>query len=438
MRKEFEMGFPLSDKIEGLDRIVKRLKQKYLQLWWDTDTSLPVFFKSYSTNQQKALEKEMSRMVDKLLQYVGQYLPASRSAAGMDFSDPVSLAKEYLEKLSSITAMTIDETFVSGFTRSTREFIDRVNSFDPSMPPENIYQALRNVWVMNVLQTYLNRDMAGSDSIFAYSMLYPYTDNIMDDASLPLEEKLRRSRNLKQRLEGKPFPQTTAGIEKKLDALVTLIERQFPREKFPKVFQSLLAIYNAQVNSLTQQQGNLPPYAVDIPALSFEKGGTSVLADGFLIKGELAEGQEDFCFGLGTFLQLADDIQDIVPDQKNNHMTMFSHVAGKYTPDALANKLFHYITAIVEQGLADPAKTGLKELLRKSFYFHIIEAVGKNRDLYSDAYIAEMQVHFPFRFSFFRKLRKQLNKVLSKQKQRTVNLDIVSAGLMALGARVYE
>jgi hypothetical protein len=87
-------------------------------------------------------------------------------------------------------------------------------------------------------------------------------------------------------------------------------------------------------------------------------------------------------------------------------MTLFSQVAGKYPLDAIANKLFHYISLIVENTLENPSRQDLKKLLHKSFYFHIMEAVGKNKELYSNKYIKNLEAHFPFRFSFLKNLRK--------------------------------
>ena len=438
MKKETAIDFPISGKVGALDHTIKKLKQQYLQLWWETGSTLPTFFKSYHPKEQKQMEKEISLLVDNMLDYMAHYSPVEETEPeDMDFSEPISRARQYLEKLSHITGLHIDDTLGSELTRSTKVFIDKVNRFDPAMAPENIYKALRNIWVMNTLQIYFKLNIHCSNSMFAYSMLYPYTDNIIDDVSLAAAEKLRMKQNLKQRLEGTPYARASE-MEKKIDALVSLIEGEFPRDRFPGVFQSLLGIYNAQVKSLMQQGRDIPPYVMNLAGITFEKGGTSVLADGYLIKGELDEAQEDFCFGLGTFLQLADDIQDMVTDQKNNHITLFSHVIGKYKPDALANKLFHYISAIVERGLADPALKDLKELIHRSFYFHIIEAVGKNRGWYSDGYIDHLQAHFPLRFSYLKKLRKKLNKVLLKQRKQTFKLDVISAGLMALGSRLYE
>jgi hypothetical protein len=297
----------LSSQTGDLANIIKQLTQKYVQLWWHAPASFPSFFKTYGLNEQKKIEKEISHVVEKFFDYMEQYL-APEDVNGIDFSDPIDQAKEYLKKLSDLTGIHLNHTFVNGFIRSTQLFIDKVNMFDPLMAPENIYQALRNIWTTNTLQNYMNLEIGCPDSMFAYSMIYPYTDNVMDDVSMTQTRKIQFSQNLKHRLEGQPYPRGCTETEKKLDALVSLIEERFPRVEFPDVFQSLLGIYNAQAKSLIQQEQDVSPYVIDVLGISFEKGGTSVLADGYLVKGELDEPQQDYCFALGTFLQLADDI----------------------------------------------------------------------------------------------------------------------------------
>lgn len=436
MRKEKELDVVFSRATGELEIRIKKLKQKYLQSWWETESTLPPFFKTYTLKEQKEIENEIAIFVGKMLDYSVQYHPV-KDTESLDFQEPISQTRSYVKRLFNVAGIEIDDSFATGIVRSTNIFIDKVKNFDPAMAPENIYQALRNIWIMNTLQVYFGIEIGCTNSMFAYSMLYPYTDNIMDDVLTGVEEKLRLSQNLGQRLEGKPYSQPK-GIEKKLDSLVELVEEEFPRHRFPVLFQSLLGIYNAQIRSLVQQRQDVPPHVVDIPGISFEKGGTSVLADGYLIKGELDEKQEDICFGLGAFLQLADDIQDIKMDKKNSHMTLFSQGAGKWKLDALANKLFRFIPVVVVPGKKKPALKKLDDLFHKSFYLHIMEAVGKNSELYSDRYIKELQAHFPDRFSFLKKLRKKLRKILSRQKKGAFNLDVVSAGLMALTSRVYE
>jgi hypothetical protein len=433
MKKENLLDAALSRGTGELGTRIKTLTREFLQAWWETGSTLPTFFKTYTLNEQKKIEKEIAHFVEKMLAYSKEY---SAAPGSLDFREPITQTREYVKRFFHTAGIEIDDSFSKGIAHSTNIFIEKIKRFDPAMAPENIYQALRNIWVANTLQVYFGVEMGCTDSIFAYSMFYPYTDNIMDDVTAGLEKKLSINRNLKKRLEGEPYHKPE-GVELQLDALAKLVEKEFPRDRYPAVYRGLLGIYNAQIKSLIQQKQDVPPFVVDIPAISFEKGGASVLTDGYLIKGELNEAQEKLCFGLGAFLQLADDIQDIVPDKQNHHMTIFSQAAGRWKLDALANKLFRFIPVVIP-GDKNPGAKKLDELFFRSFYLHIMEAVGKNSHLYSEAYIKEIRCHFPVRFSFLGKLRKKLKKVLLKQEKGVLNLDVVSAGLMALTARVYE
>lgn len=57
------------------------------------------------------------------------------------------------------------------------------------------------------------------------------------------------------------------------------------------------------------------PDADHVLALSVAKGGASLLADGYLVRGELGPGEAELCFGYGVFLQLLDDLQDVAADE---------------------------------------------------------------------------------------------------------------------------
>ena len=54
----------------------------------------------------------------------------------------------------------------------------------------DIFQAIRNVWIMNSIQILYNMEVKLTPSIFAYSMLYPYSDNYLDDANISVGEKV--------------------------------------------------------------------------------------------------------------------------------------------------------------------------------------------------------------------------------------------------------
>jgi hypothetical protein len=85
--------------------------------------------------------------------------------------------------------LSIDPVFEKGFIRTTREFVENLKAFDPDLKIENVYQALRNVWIMNSLQIYLYLPIEYSDAIFAYSLIYPYTDNSLDDSLLSIASR---------------------------------------------------------------------------------------------------------------------------------------------------------------------------------------------------------------------------------------------------------
>ena len=70
----------------------------------------------------------------------------------------------------------------------------------------------------------------------------------------------------------------------KVDALVCMIEDTYPRHKFPAVYEALLRIQEGQVLSV-QQDSRL--CEAEIRRISIYKGGASVLADGYLMDGEL-------------------------------------------------------------------------------------------------------------------------------------------------------
>ena len=61
----------------------------------------------------------------------------------------------------------------------------------------------------------------------------------------------------------------------------------------------MIAINEAQTKSLLQHTKTIPPNEL-IMEISMEKGGTSVLADGYLVEGDMTEEDALFAFGLGV------------------------------------------------------------------------------------------------------------------------------------------
>ncbi len=215
-----------------------------------------------------------------------------------------------------------------GFSAVATQLARQARQFDPGVSASDIFQASRNAWTACGLQVLLGRDMRLTPSIFAYSMLYPYTDNYLDDPATSRSAKLAFSERFRRRLDGDavaPFNDREATIWR----LVELIEEEYARADWPEVYDSLLAIHRAQENSVRLLRSGSSPAGVDVLKLSFEKGGASVLADAYLVAGSLSPDEAQFAFDWGVLLQLADDLQDLQQDLREGILTIFTQAAAR-------------------------------------------------------------------------------------------------------------
>jgi hypothetical protein len=284
----------------------------------------------------------------------------------------------------------------------TRDFVRAAKSFDPGIKDESLFQALRNVWIVNTIQLILDEPMSLSPAVFGYSMLYPWTDNYLDDPQLPAQAKLAFGAWLERRLCGSaaaPADAHTAQVAQ----LVALIEGCFPRAEFEDVYVSLRAIHQAQMASLEQQTacGSLSEH--DLLRATFRKGGASVLPDAYLVAGSLSEAEAEFMFGFGVLLQLIDDLQDLQADLANGHATLFARQAGGLL-DGVTTRLWAFAQAVLwAAGRFDaPKHQPIKALIQESCKLMVLQAVARNQHLYSPGFAAELEAASPFRFQFMR------------------------------------
>jgi len=241
----------------------------------------------------------------------------------------------------------INGDFSKSLTEITHQFICNVKEFNNDIKLDKMVQALRNVWIMNILQVLFNIKVECTPSVFAYSMLYPYTDNYLDNTEIPFQDKQTINKKFRSRLEGEKIESKNA-YEESLFDFVGIIEGQYPRAAYKELYESLLSIHDAQCRSLSQHNVMTSPYERDVIGISTEKDGASVLADAYLVNGKLSEAQADFGFAFGTLLQFCDDLQDAKEDLDNGDMTMFSVTSEKWPLDNITNALFDFSNKIME------------------------------------------------------------------------------------------
>jgi hypothetical protein len=281
--------------------------------------------------------------------------------------------------------------------------------FDANLSMADIIQACRNAWTACGLQPLLGEHVGITRSILGYSLLYPYSDNYLDRADISADAKLRFSKRFRDRLRGdKLLVQDDREVA--IGALVSLIEDQYPRERYPQVFHCLLAIHRAQEESIGQISRCDSFDGDTVLRMSCAKGGSSVLADACLSRGWLNEEESRFSFEWGTLLQLGDDLQDVREDMQRGSVTLFSHAAAQGRPlDDLVMQLLNFSERVgVRMDDLPHGSKVFKGLLRMSWRSLIFGAVADSHGFFSPRFLAEAERCSPFRFAFLSARRERL------------------------------
>ncbi len=428
----------LSTRVGPLGARVGTLVRDHELIWRQAPAEPLPPRKRYARTEKRSVEKELSNLVGRLSSGPARTAFLDGTLEPARAEELAAELRPVFKRLLRLVDLPLEAVYDARFLESTRRFLQAARDFDPGLSIASANQALRNVWIMNSLQFDLGLPVEHTDAVFAYSMVYPYLDNVLDDAGTSETEKLALVVKLKAWLEGEGRGADTPR-EEKLRDLVKIIERRYARPDFPGVYHSLLAIYNAQVKSLLQQRLEFPPPPGDILDISFEKGGTSVLADGYLVAGRLEPADEDFCFGFGTFLQLADDLQDIAEDARCGHRTLFSPQTGHAPLDGQAVKLDRYLAAVLERARpgATARRSALCDAIGGGLSLMFLESVGKHPEYFSRSFVRRSKRSFPLRFSYLRKLRRRLGEQLPPGLNRLSDLDPGLVALMALSSRAF-
>jgi hypothetical protein len=293
------------------------------------------------------------------------------------------------------------------FYESAVAFAREARAFDPDLRLEHVGQALRNVWIGNSFQMLLDRPVELRPGLFAYSMLYPVTDNWLDDPAVPEATKHAFNAWLTCRLAGRPVSPADARQDA-VGRLVGRIEQELPRHRFPAVYASLLAIQEGQVRSLEQHRA-ASLANVDLLEISFRKGGSSVLTDLYLVTDSPDPAEARFAFGYGVFLQLLDDLQDVEADLAAGHETVFTRAARQGPLDALAGRLARFIEAVLAgnecfQGVEFADRL---DLIRRNCLALLVGSVAEHPRRFSRRFRRALERQWPVSFRSQRKLRRR-------------------------------
>lgn len=365
-------------------------------------------------------EKKIQKLLDNLISKIKSYKNINPDELSPKDSEEIKkIVISYLLELDR-GKYFFDKPFLkffldNGYLDVAEEFINRAKKEDGNLTGKEIFQAMRNVWIMNSLQIIWGMSIELTPSIYAYSMLYPYTDNLLDSLDIDLQEKDKFNHKLTKTLKGEKQIPSNAH-ENRVFALFQDIEFQYNRADFSQVYESILLIQEAQIKSLKQDQ-NTTMTDDDILPISFFKGGSSVLADAFLVKGNLSKEEMEFSFEYGAFLQLLDDLQDTIEDKIEGHQTIFS-INDKVDLDKNIYKLISYIFKVNTPNSGDSqAMVFMKDVISSCSLIMVMDAVGKNHSIVSKKLYKKLESYSKVRLSFYKKVESQLNEL-----NRTFNL----------------
>ena len=393
----------------GMTELVSRLRDTFVGIWHDADRKTTIDGPAYTPAEQASNEVELEAFVDLLAR-------ESRRAGrrrDMDLAAERRIVHAFANLATGALrwdGRELEPLLANGFRDALRAFPIQARRFDASLRPADIYQAARNALTMHCLQCLLGVPVESTPAVVGYSLLYPYTDNLLDDESLDVAAKLSFSRRLADRLRGRevaPFDSREARI---FD-LVAMIEGQYPRARFPDVFASLLAIHSAQERSLALLGGATPLPTQTIVEIGVEKGGTSVLADGYLVAGALTPAQAECIFGLGVFLQLRDDLEDVEDDGACGLRTVFSARRDACLDDPTARALA-VGGAVLDRldGFQASSARPVRDIMARSLQLTIADAAASFPTRYTSTYLAELERRSPFRFACLASQRRRLTQ----------------------------
>lgn len=308
------------------------------------------------------------------------------------------------EKILSLSNWMSPE-LLNSFKRETRHFIDKVRAFDETLNPSQIWQALRNYFIYAMIVDMQGKEQNAANPVLAYSLLYPYTDNYIDDKQISRHEKERYNRMIALKLkEESVTPQNS--LEEKTCRLLDMILDTYEGFAKKKIADTLLLLLEAQNDSIRQQKTNLAKE--QILRISMRKGSTSVLADYLFSTSKWTEYEESFYLKFGFLLQLVDDLQDIEEDRKSGSHTLMTESARQQELEQCTNQLLWFTWNVIQE--FEPVNPGLKIFVQKNCVGISLLTAAMNQQFFSRKYLKALEPYLPFSVDFLKKMKKQQGK----------------------------
>eukprot|EP00667_Euglena_gracilis_P008373 EG_transcript_8466 len=356
-----------------------------LKYWWACPSHLPANTPQYSPAEQAANLRAMARW-HLCYQWLRRFpgFPAVLRSIGLK----VWTTALQLPPYDPGAVLQ----FYDALAATTRSFAQHARTVTPHLDDAALFGAVRLLWFIAAFQAISKRRVALDAALASYCLIYPLTDNYLDDPTLTVEDKHAFNRRLKCWIrEGSPdAPPAVAvpGVRPDPGDLVCRMLREmaaaWPRRQHQVVHFSLNAIHTAQTQSVAQCGGFERCSDSFLEEVSAMKGGASLLAAGCLVLGGLTPMEQRYLQYLGLGFQLLDDLQDVQDDLRERRCTLFTRAVHRHQPldDRLA-RLLQYI--------AHPLANGWVTYPCQTLPDYLLLAIGRVSTLLALEAAAQMQ-----------------------------------------------
>ena len=310
------------------------------------------------------------------------------------------------EKLAGILKNMGDELYFQ-FESETKRFIKKAYVFDEKLDNEQIIQSIRNYFIYAMIVDFQGEKQEASDVIVAYSLLYPYTDNVLDDVNITMEEKVHMDNFINMKLK-EEYCTPHSSVEEKIGVLLERILHNYKGIQKEKVRMTLLLLLDAQHKSIGQIDNRTDMMHSDVLNRSAYKGGTSVLADYLLATDNYDDNEIIFYMKFGFILQLVDDLQDITEDENKGSRTLMTIAKSKDELEETVYRLLWYIYEVF-QGVYFKNERLKKFAMRHCIGIVLISAVV-NEELFSDEYIRAAEEYLPLSVQYINDMKTRFKK----------------------------
>lgn len=383
--------------------------EQIIPKWHSMPDTFPEFLQTFSKEEKYANEI----FIDKIIPEIHKMLPViTQNPSREQIENMKQKLHEILEKENILHIREhISKELFEEFEENTECFMERARAFDETLSIENIWQAMRNYLIYAIIVNLQDEHQNCRDTILGYSLLYPYTDNYIDEFHRKNTDKNFYNDLIRKTLLGEDIiPKND--YEEKTKTLLRLVLNHYSNDisKQKEASHLLLLMLEAQEKSILQIHhfGIKKLSAEEILRISTYKGGLSVLLDymfGIDFDVTCISPEElIFYLSFGLILQLADDLQDITEDKKKHSQTLMTICHHKKRLEATVNQLLHFTQTCITD--FSPKNPQLHTFMLQNCQLMLLSAVAQNTKYFSKSYLEKIEPHLPFSISYMEHLQK--------------------------------